>query len=245
MDRPAIEVRDVRKTYAWPWRRRITALDGVSFAVERGSSFGLLGPRSAGKTTLLKILASLAKPETGTVMSMARALYIGGDSRWAARQISNLGSGAAELLLLDEPLARIGDAQRRQMLDVIGELHSAGTTILLASRDLTIIESLCDSVAILRQGKLLASGRTTDFRAGRGCRIVVSALPDRLQADLAAGGFSIGLGPRRCWVASPDRSRLNTLIDRLRAANVSIEAVEELMPSLERVYLNAANAERD
>ncbi len=58
----------VSKTY--PGRR--TALTGVSFEVPAGSAFALLGPNRAGKTTLVKLLLSLAKPSSGRVTRLGR-----------------------------------------------------------------------------------------------------------------------------------------------------------------------------
>ena len=62
---PAVEVRDLSKTFrtGWPRRRSQPALRGVSFVVPRGAIFGVLGPNGAGKTTLLSILATLLLPD--------------------------------------------------------------------------------------------------------------------------------------------------------------------------------------
>ena len=46
---------------------KVTALDGVSFSVEEGETFGLLGPNGAGKTTLMEILCGLRKLDEGRV----------------------------------------------------------------------------------------------------------------------------------------------------------------------------------
>ncbi|MFN3535179.1 MAG: ABC transporter ATP-binding protein [Desulfatiglandales bacterium] len=55
-----IEIRDLKKTY-----ERVTAVDGLTFTVERGEVFGLLGPNGAGKTTTIKILSCLTVPDSG------------------------------------------------------------------------------------------------------------------------------------------------------------------------------------
>ena len=57
---PAIEVKDLRKTYRTPFRRKkVEALRGVTFSVERGQIFGFVGPNGAGKTTTLRVLMGL------------------------------------------------------------------------------------------------------------------------------------------------------------------------------------------
>ena len=59
---PTIEIRDLHHAY-----KRQQALCGVSFTVEPGAIHGFVGPNGAGKTTTLKILATLLKPQRGTV----------------------------------------------------------------------------------------------------------------------------------------------------------------------------------
>ena len=57
----AIEVSNISKSYD-----KVKALDDVSFAVQEGEVFGLIGPDGAGKTSMYRILCSLLLPETGT-----------------------------------------------------------------------------------------------------------------------------------------------------------------------------------
>ena len=59
---PAVQVENLVKRFG-----SFTAVDGVTFAVERGEVFGILGPNGAGKTTTLEIIESLQKPTLGRV----------------------------------------------------------------------------------------------------------------------------------------------------------------------------------
>jgi ABC-2 type transport system ATP-binding protein len=70
----AIEARQLVKTYAVRGgkpgskpggKQGIRALDGLDISVPRGMIYGLLGPNGAGKSTTVKILTSLARPDSG------------------------------------------------------------------------------------------------------------------------------------------------------------------------------------
>jgi ABC-2 type transport system ATP-binding protein len=67
---------DVTKTYrpSLSLRPKVDALRGISFAIETGEVFALLGPNRAGKTTLLKILLGLCHPSGGRVVRLGRPL---------------------------------------------------------------------------------------------------------------------------------------------------------------------------
>ena len=49
---------------------QVRALDGVSLNVPSGQVFGLLGPNGSGKTTMVRILSTILKPESGTATVM-------------------------------------------------------------------------------------------------------------------------------------------------------------------------------
>jgi ABC-2 type transport system ATP-binding protein len=70
-----IQVDDLRKTYLTPFaRRRVEALRGVTFSVERGHIFGFVGPNGAGKTTTIRTLMGLIRPSSGKVSLLGHAL---------------------------------------------------------------------------------------------------------------------------------------------------------------------------
>ncbi len=58
----AVNVKDLWKRYG-----KVEALRGLSFSVEEGEIYGLIGPNGAGKTTTLRILATLIRPDLGSV----------------------------------------------------------------------------------------------------------------------------------------------------------------------------------
>jgi ABC-2 type transport system ATP-binding protein len=62
LNQPVIEIRDLHHAY-----KRQQAIRGISFTVDQGSIHGFVGPNGAGKTTTLKILATLLKPQRGSV----------------------------------------------------------------------------------------------------------------------------------------------------------------------------------
>ncbi|GAA1743781.1 hypothetical protein GCM10009810_00650 [Nostocoides vanveenii] len=61
MTTPVIEAEGLVKTFG-----DFTAVDDVSFEVQKGSVFGLLGPNGAGKTTIVRMITTLAVPTRGT-----------------------------------------------------------------------------------------------------------------------------------------------------------------------------------
>jgi ABC-2 type transport system ATP-binding protein len=70
-----IDVRDLRKTYRTPFRRKkVEALRGITFAVQRGHIFGFVGPNGAGKTTTIRTLMGLIRPTAGTATILGHAI---------------------------------------------------------------------------------------------------------------------------------------------------------------------------
>lgn len=70
-----IDVRDLRKTYRTPFRRKkVEALRGVTFHVQRGHIFGFVGPNGAGKTTTIRTLMGLIRPTGGSATILGHGI---------------------------------------------------------------------------------------------------------------------------------------------------------------------------
>src|SRR5213080_2820908 len=111
-----------------------------------------------------------------------------------------------ELLFLDEPTTGLDPQSRRQLWDVIGRFRAAGGTVLLTTHYMEEAERLCDRVAIMDHGKVIALGTPRDLIASLGAEHVVEfALADGTgrpgaappPEDLAAlpGVRTVRLGP--------------------------------------------------
>ena len=64
---PLIEVANLAKRFD-----SLTAVDNISFTLNRGEIFGFLGPNGAGKTTTIRMLTGLSRPDSGTIMVAGR-----------------------------------------------------------------------------------------------------------------------------------------------------------------------------
>ena len=74
MNRPLIEVINVSKTYHSK-KQTVHALQDVSFTINKGEIFGLLGVNGAGKTTLSSILATLHPATSGDILFNGTSIY--------------------------------------------------------------------------------------------------------------------------------------------------------------------------
>src|SRR5262249_50380169 len=73
---PIVEFEDVAFAYARAADRRARAFafPGLSFSIERGEVFGVIGPNSAGKTSLLRLLTRVLSPQRGAIRLAGRAI---------------------------------------------------------------------------------------------------------------------------------------------------------------------------
>ena len=93
---------------------------------------------------------------------------VGGYSRGMLQRLGIAATvvGEPRVLLLDEPASALDPAGRREVLDLIGRLRGHAT-VVLSSHILTDVHEVCDTVGVLRAGRLLYQGPMADLLVGR------------------------------------------------------------------------------
>ncbi len=152
------------------------------------------------------------------------------------------------VLVLDEPTAGV-DVQLRQMLwGHIRALNRAGTTVLLTTHYLEEAEELCDQIAIINHGRVIACDSTEALLR----RLDRKELTITLAADLAAVPpvllrFAVQHHPPRRLVfyLKPSETRIADVLEAVRAAGLTIADLSTYESDLEDLFLNlTAAAER-
>lgn len=206
----------------------LTAVDNLSFEIQRGEVFGLLGKNGAGKTTTIKMMTLQLKPSAGQIffeerlpagnevfiknligivpqhLNFDQDLTAGENLELHARLyhlpkdlrqkkidellhfvelesvknsfVKSLSGGMKrrlliiralihnpQILFLDEPTVALDPQVRRKIWDLIKNLKAQGITIILTTHYIEEAEFLCDRVAILNAGKLVALDTTKNL----------------------------------------------------------------------------------
>lgn len=195
---------------------KITAVDGLSLEVEKGMSFGILGPNGSGKTTTLGVVLGIIHASAGAFSwfegrygakerhhigalletpnfypylnaidnlrliahikrirspkidhllelvnlhhrrtSKFRTFSLGMKQRLA---IAAAMVGDPEVLIFDEPTNGLDPQGIAEVRQTLRQIAGMGKTIIMASHILDEVEKVCSHVAIIKEGRLLASG---------------------------------------------------------------------------------------
>ncbi len=218
----------------------LLAVDGISFAIERGECFGFLGPNGAGKTTTMRMIVRSSPVDEGelTVLGMDAASgrhdraikrrigvvpqednldqylsvrenlevfarFYGLRGAQARRRVDELVAfadlaertdsrvetlsggmkrrlliarsllGDPDLLVLDEPTTGLDPRARQRVWDKLGLLVGQDKTLVLTTHYMEEAERLCDRVAIMDRGRIVAVGPPADLIAEHCSPLVV------------------------------------------------------------------------
>jgi ABC-2 type transport system ATP-binding protein len=125
-----------------------------------------LAGSSGGETERVELLALVGLPHARE--TRVEAMSKGMQQRLGIAQAL---VGSPPLLLLDEPTSALDPAGRRAVREVLEVLKRRGISVLLNSHLLSEVELVCDRVAILRDGRVVAAGAPDDLARPRGVEI--------------------------------------------------------------------------
>ena len=142
-----------------------------------------------------------------------------------------------DLIFLDEPTDGLDPVGRMDMRRICRELADAGKTIFINSHILAEIETVCDSVALMKAGEIVDVGTVDQFTSGGESYEVSIPTHEPLLEWLSGLGFVPTLNDGQIRVVVPDRNSANQLIDTLRNRGVEIDSVTPHRRTLEQVFL--------
>jgi len=144
-----------------------------------------------------------------------------------------------EIIFLDEPMSGLDPAGRREVRDLIASLRMQGKTIFMCSHILSDIEILCDSVAILKTGRLAHAGSLDELRNRESHLVEITATGvsgDDLKKSIADNAeiFCDASGLR---IRVRDESEVDAVIAGLRRTKGKLVSVQPVKQSLKELFL--------
>ena len=145
-----------------------------------------------------------------------------------------------EVVFLDEPMSGLDPIGRREVRDIILRLRDRGATVFFSSHILSDAETLCSRVAIVAQGKLVASGSVAEmvpFRV-RGWDLIVAGIDAARLAEIGGpGAVTRQIADGRHHVILPEAASLDTAMARLTAMGGQLLSVNPVRDTLEDFFM--------
>ena len=287
-----LSLRNVVKQYS-----NHTAVDHISFDVDKNVLFGLLGPNGAGKTSLIRIITTITGADSGEVfidgeklnsnhpshigyMPEERGLYkkmkvgeqlmylaqLKGMSTkeaktkikhwlkkfeitdWWDKKVEELSKGMQQkiqfiatvvhepkLIILDEPFSGLDPVNTNLIKSEIRKLKEQGTSIIFSTHRMEQVEEICEDIVLINNGKIVLSGKVNDIKQKfkeNTFRIEFEGeLPDFSNYNVLKkdnSSVTIQLRPSE---------EGNTLLQYAVSAGTHITAFNELLPSLNDIFI--------
>lgn len=302
MKMKSIEVNKLTKKFG-----KFTAVDNVSFEINKGEIFGFLGANGAGKSTTIRMLSAILEPTSGDAMvggfsivkepdkvkqnigymSQRFSLYndltveeninfyggvyglngnellnrkewvlktanligrekmLTGELPGGIKQRLALGTAVIHrpaIVFLDEPTSGVDPVSRRNFWDLIIELSSEGTTILVTTHYLEEAE-FCNDIILINAGKLIAQGNPKQLKSDYldndifelECSNAVDAMDILLKIDFVNDVSMFGNNLH--IMVEKKFSGKDNVDSILKDNNIQLKSYQKIVPTLEDVFI--------
>lgn len=155
---------------------------------------------------------------------------------------------APPVLVLDEPTAGVDVELRRQLWELVGEMNREGVTVVLTTHYLEEAEELCDRIAIINHGKLIANKPTRELVDMAREKIVVLTLDRDLDAAPQHEAFlkSQISGERQVEISyDKDRTTAGEVMSLVQGQGFAIVDVSTREADLEDVFVSLTSAPKE
>jgi ABC-2 type transport system ATP-binding protein len=275
----------------------LTAVDDVSFEIQRGTCFGLLGPNGAGKTTTIEMMEGIMVPDTGSILykgeplghefrneagimfqntalqdfvtvreilvqysrfyphtadidtlveqySLAEFLHqdtrkISGGQKQRlllAMALINL----PKIIFLDEPTTGLDPQSRRNLWEQVRRVKAQGTTVLLTTHYMEEAYELCDEIAIMDHGRIIAHDAPDALLAKHFDDVVVQIKEQDIPRHIGEAEFGATYRNGNAHIISSD---VNKTVERLLAFEVPLDGLRIRARDLEDLFLELTGRE--
>jgi ABC-2 type transport system ATP-binding protein len=201
--------------------------------------YGITGQRARARTNELLELVGLTE-----AASRRTKTYSGGMKR--RLDLASALVHSPEVLFLDEPTTGLDPASRITVWEEVRRINQAGATVFLTTQYLEEADQLCERLAIIDDGRIVAEGTPEKLKAEMG-RDVVSVSLDGADAQATERAMA-GLPGLERVVEEEDALALYVdngagaiaeIVRRLDAEGITVGAISVARPSLDDVFLNA------
>ncbi|MDB4991073.1 MAG: transporter, ATP-binding protein [Myxococcaceae bacterium] len=152
-----------------------------------------------------------------------------------------------ELLILDEPMSGLDPIGRKQVRDIILGQRKRVKTLIFTSHVLSDVEMLCDHIAIVNKGQVVARGTLDELLRPevRRVRIQLEDVTPELKERLATRGLALREHDKTLHITVEGDSSVNPLLSELLAAGARVIEVEPERETLEDLFVRKAMASGD
>lgn len=141
-----------------------------------------------------------------------------------------------EILVLDEPTAGVDVELRNQLWDYVEKLNKSGTTILLTTHYLEEAEKLCDEIAVINHGQVIAHDRKENLMKLLSSKELIVETADEIGVDLTAINAKILDKNRLSITYDPAKTEVEKILQNITESKIRIKDISTKQPDLEQIF---------